>query len=93
MCVEAASGILVQYGREYVFREASDQTARATDISLLTAEECDGLPTNNQTERNLSIFDKRASKVAKCRNFKFTGKSIRNDMMLYKGDTKQIENS
>ena len=47
MCVEAASGILVQYGREYGFREASDQTARATDISLLTAEERDGLPTNN----------------------------------------------
>ena len=46
-----------------------------------------------QTERNLSIFYKRASKVAKCRNFKFTGKSIRNDMKLYKGDTNQIENS
>ena len=65
-----------------------------TDISLLTADEHEGLPMNNlQAERNLSIFDKRASKVAKCRNFRFTGKSIRNGVMLYKGNTKQIDNS
>ena len=31
MCVEATSGVLVQCGREYGFREASDQTARATE--------------------------------------------------------------
>ena len=54
-----------------------------TDISLLTADEHEGLPMNNlQAERNLSIFDKRASKVAKCRNFRFTGKSIWNDKMV-----------
>ena len=60
----------------------------------MTADEREGLPTDDlQAERNFSIFDKRASKVAKCRNFRFTGKSIRNDMMLYKGNTKQIDNS
>ena len=76
------------------FCYASDLSKRALDISLLTADEREGLPTDDlQAERNLSIFDKRASKVAKCRNFRFTGKSIRNDMMQYKGNTKQIDNS
>ena len=33
----------------------------------------------------LAVFDKRADKVGKCRNYKFTVKSVRNDMQLYSG--------
>ena len=47
MCIEAAKGILMQCGREYGFCEASDLSKRATDNSLLTADEREGLPTNN----------------------------------------------
>ena len=69
MCLEAARGIRLQCGRDYGFPEDLEEAPRATDVSQLTAVEREGrLPTNNlQTERNLSIFDKRASKVAKCR--------------------------
>ena len=61
MCIDAAKGILMQCGREYGFCEASDLSKRATDISLLTADEREGLPKNNlQAEGNHSIFNKRA---------------------------------
>ena len=43
--------------------------------------------------RDTSIFDNRAKKVAKCRNQKFTGKSIRNDVMLYRGGHKEVNPS
>ena len=33
----------------------------------------------------LAVFDKRADKVGKCRNYKFTVKSVQNDMQLYSG--------
>ena len=46
MCIEADTRILMQCGREYGFFEASDLSKRATDISLLTADERAGLPTN-----------------------------------------------
>ena len=83
MCLEAAKGILLQCGKEYGLCEASDLSKRATDIYLLTADEHEGLPINNfQAEQNLFIFHTRASKVAKCRNFRFTGKSIWNDKMV-----------
>ena len=59
MCLEAASGILLQCRREYGFPEDLEDVPRDTDISQLTAGEREKLPTNNlQTERNLSIFDK-----------------------------------
>ena len=67
---------------------------RATDISKLSLEERKDLPTNNLiTERNLSVFDRRASKSAKCRNRKFTAKGIRNDMVLHKSKVIVVEKS
>ena len=50
------------------------------------------MPSNNLIgERLLGVFDKRASKVAKYRNSKFTGKSIRNDLMLHKGLQEKVD--
>ena len=61
-----------------------ESSTRAIDISKLTTEQHQDLPTGNlKCERHLSVFDKR-SKVAKCRNRKFTAKSIRNNVMLYR---------
>ena len=83
MSISAADGVMLQCGAEYGFGE--DSSKRATDLSLLSKEELKGLPTeNSKCERNLSVFDNRAGKVAKCRNRRFTGKSIRNDVMLYR---------
>ena len=82
MCFDAADGIMLQCGREYGF--SAEASTRVTDLSSLTKEQLQGLPTGNlKCERHLSVFDKRAGKVAKCRNYKFTGISIRNDVMLY----------
>lgn len=93
MCVEAAEGIRLQCGREYGFGQNTEKE-RATDISKLTLEERKDLPTNNLiTERNLSVFDQRASKSARCRNRKFTAKGIRNDMVLYKSKVSEVEKS
>ena len=81
MCVAAAEAIKLQCGREYGF---SDGKLRATDISKLTSSEIAGLPTNNCiSERDLSKFDREAL-VSRCRNYKFKGINIRNNMMLYK---------
>ena len=83
MCISAAESIKRQCGREYGFAD-DDQKLRATDISILTTEELEGLPTNNCiNERDLSKFDKEAY-VSKCRNRKFKAKNIRNNMVLYK---------
>ena len=83
MCLEAAEGVMLQCGAEYGF--AQESSKRATDLSLLTEEELEGLATGNlKCERHLSVFDNRSEKVAKCRNQKFTAKSIRNDVMLYR---------
>ena len=82
-CIEAAEGIMLQCGSEYGFSIQS--SSRATDISKLEKNELQGLPTENlKCERNLSVFDNRSGKVGKSRNKKFTGKSIRNDVMLYR---------
>ena len=65
--------------------EETKPSNRATDLSSLTKEQLQGLTTGNlKCKRHLSVFDKRAGKVAKCRNYKFTYKSIHNDVMLYK---------
>ena len=70
-CVSAAEAVLCQCGREYGF---SDEPLRATDISTLTPEEREGLPTNNCiSEGDLSRFDKEAV-VSGCRNRKFKAK-------------------
>ena len=46
MCISAAESIKRQCGREYDFAN-DNETLRATDISQLTTEELEGLPTNN----------------------------------------------
>ena len=67
-------------GREYGYAE---HDLRATDLSTLSADDLDGLPTNNCiNEQDLSKFDKEAI-LSKCRNRRFKAKSIRN-MVLYK---------
>ena len=71
----------VKYFNILLTQESSNQ---ATDTSKLTNEQCQGLPTGNlKYERHLSVFDKH-SEVATCRNRKFTAKSIRNNVMLYR---------
>ena len=83
MCISAADGVMLQCGGEYGF--AGESSNRASDLSLLTKEERKGLPNNNlKCERHLSVFDNRSGKVAKCRNQKFSAKSIRNDVMLFR---------
>ena len=83
MCISAAESIKRQCGREYGFGNA-DEILRATDISTLTSEQREGLPTNNCiNERDLSKFDREAT-VSRCRNKRFKAKNIRNNMVLYK---------
>ena len=90
MCTNAADGILMQFGWEYSFPQ--DNSLRATDITTLNTEDLNLLPSNNlKAERNLAEFDWRASIVAKCRNFKFTAKSIRNDVLLSKRNNGKVE--
>ena len=82
MCLSAAEAIKLQCGREYGIMDGQNQ--RATAIANEEPERLVGLPTNNLfTERDFSKFD-RLAKVAKCRNRKFTGKGIRDSMVLFK---------
>ena len=70
----------MQCGPEYGFSQ--DNSLQATDIATLNIEDLKLLPSNNlKAERNLAEFDRRASNVAKFRNFKFTAKSILNDVL------------
>ncbi|KAG1667875.1 Cyclin-A2 [Nymphon striatum] len=81
MCATAASAVKLQCGREYGFSEVK---LRATDLSLLSEKDLEGLPTNNLvTERDFSRFDREA-RVAKSRNRRFKAKNIQNNMVLYK---------
>ena len=87
MCNDAATVLERQAGREYGFGRFVDEPARATKLHLLTPDERCNLPTNNlDSERNLTVFGKRAP-LAKFRNKKFTAKGIRNDCTLHKSDT------
>ena len=91
MCIEAGKGLKLQRGREYGFSDR-DSVPPAAVVSDLSDAELQGLPTNNlNTERNLSTFDRRADKSAKCRNFRFTAKGIRNDVMLFKGNQHTVD--
>ena len=55
ICESAAESIKRQCGREYGFA-ADDEELRATDLSTLTSDELDGLPTNNCiNERDLNL--------------------------------------
>ena len=85
MCFEVAKGVKLQCCREYGFDNTTTDV-RATMQSDLDKAELKGLSTLNITaERKLAVFGKRAGKVGKCRNYKFTAKSVRNDMQLYSG--------
>ena len=86
MCLEAATVLDRQAGREYGFGELQ-LPVRATQLHLLTAEERKGLSTNNlDAERHLTVMGRRAP-LAKFRNKKFVAKGIRNDCTLYKSET------
>ena len=53
----AAAAIKFQCGREYGFTDG--EKSRATNLSLLSVQELEGLPTNNLiTEKDLSRFDR-----------------------------------
>ncbi|KAG1673895.1 [3-methyl-2-oxobutanoate dehydrogenase [lipoamide]] kinase, mitochondrial [Nymphon striatum] len=81
MCATAASAVKLQCGREYGFSEVK---LRATDLSLLSEKDLEGLPTNNLVaERDFSRYDREA-RVAKSRNRRFKAKNIQNNMVLYK---------
>ena len=90
MCTAAAETILRQCGKEYGF--SKDQyPLGATDLSTLTSQELDGLPTNNCiSERDLSRFDSE-DRVSRCRNRKFKAKNIRSNMLLHKTKSKVMK--
>ena len=91
MCVHAAYAVKSQCGREYGFIDYS-QLPRATQLDKLTEDKLFGLPRNNlSTERNFSKFS-HLSELAKFRNYRFQGKSITNDMTLYKSKTGLVQN-
>ncbi|XP_066936520.1 uncharacterized protein [Clytia hemisphaerica] len=88
MCLSAAGAVHRQCGREYGF---SSEPFRATDLSKLTIDQRKDLPTNNCiSERDLSRFDEEAV-VARSRNRRFKAKNIRNNMVLYKSQKKEIK--
>ena len=92
MCKNAADGILMQCGREYGFSQ--DNSLRPTDITTVNIEDLKLLPCNNlKAERNLAEFDRRVSNVTKYRNFKYTSKSIRNNVILSKRNSGKVEAS
>ena len=81
--------MMLQCGREYGFAD-KNEPARATQLSLLTAEELAQLPTNNiPSQRIFSVFDRKAV-AAKSRNHKFKAKSIQNDLTLYQPSVSNI---
>ena len=66
MCLSAATAIKLQCGREYGFSDG--EKLRVTDLSSLTGQELNDLPTNNIiSECDLSRFD-RETRVAKSRS-------------------------
>ena len=71
----------MQCSGEY-FKDIVDNNPHATQICDLTADELEGVPTNNLVcERDLPIFD-RLTKNAKWANRKFTAANIKNTMTL-----------
>ena len=93
MCLDAANVLERQAGREFGFGQSLDLEKRATSLHILSKDEIKDLPTHNlDAERHLSVFGRRAP-VAKFRNKKFTGKGIRNNVVLFQSDTFESENS
>ena len=58
MCLSAATTIELQCGREYGFSDG--EKLRATDLSSLTSQELNDLPTNIISEHDLSRLDRKA---------------------------------
>ena len=76
MCEDAATVLEQQASREYGFGEGVYATPRATQLHLISPEDCVGLPSNNlDAEFHLTVFSKRAP-VAKFRNKKIIAKGM-----------------
>ena len=89
MCLNVSKSMMLQCGREYGFAN-KNESARATQLNLLTAEELAQLPANNiPSERTFSVFDRKAV-TAKSRNHKFKAKHIRNDRTFYQSSVSNI---
>ena len=83
MCEKAAIGVELQCKREYWSDENDTTATRATKIHLLTPAERANLPTNNlRCERYLAKFGYLAAQSAAHSNKCFTGKRIRDDLVL-----------
>ena len=83
MCEQAAIGVELQCKREYWSAEDDSTPARATRVNLLTSTERANLPTNNlRCERYLAKFGYLAAQSAAHSNKCFTGKRIRDDLVL-----------
>ena len=89
-CKKAAIDLTTQRGREYGFSEYSEP--RATDLTKLSKNQLDGLPTNNlDCERDLAKFDHLAKRSASCSSKKFTAKGIRDEITLLDCNKSHIE--
>ena len=68
MCIDAATIIRLQCGREYGFGDMDEEDPRATQLFKLSKAELKDMPTNNiNAERDLAKFSHPAV-VAKSRN-------------------------
>ena len=77
----AADGVEFQCLREYL-KDTVDNNPCTTQICDLTADELEGVPTNNLVcDWDLPIFDS-LTKIAKWPNRKFTAANIKNAMTL-----------
>ena len=78
---------ILQCGREYGFGHVQNETSIATQVYKLSSVEHANLLTSNiPSEREFSVFDRKAV-WAKCHNNKCKAKSIRYDMIFYKSST------
>ncbi|KAK6179055.1 hypothetical protein SNE40_011501 [Patella caerulea] len=89
---KAAADLATQRGREYGFGPESDASSRATALHKLEPSLLEFLPTDNlDCERDLAKFDKLAQRSAACSNKRFTGRSIRDEMTVYKSPPVNVE--
>ena len=92
ICVQAALHLATQQGREYGFGPQVDVSCHAATLHMLDPSKLQYLPTNNiDYERDLSIFDKLASRSASCSNHKFTAKGIHDEMTVHKCSPVSVE--
>ena len=82
MCVEAAKGFELQWGREYGFGTSELPPHQTTEFHKLQPEELKSMPTNNIiSEHLLATFSRRAD-VSKFRNENFSAKGIKDNIVL-----------